>query len=95
MRGSKAKYDLSMPDPGLPGALILILAVVVAVAVVWLVARGRRGGHRAGRGGAVHGMAREESLSYFRDYSEDAKAPGVREEDRGKPWGEGDSKPPG
>ncbi len=40
-------------------------------------------------------MAREESLSYFRDYSEDAKAPGVREEDRTKPWGEGESKPPG
>jgi hypothetical protein len=81
-------------DPGLPGALILILAVVVAVAIVWLLYRRRGGGHRAG-GGAVHGMAREETLSYFRDYSGDAKAPGVREEDRAEPWGEGESKPPG
>jgi hypothetical protein len=81
-------------DPVLPGALILIVAVVVAVAIVWFVDRRRRGGHRAGSG-AVHGMAREESLSYFRDYSGDAKAPGVREEDRAEPWGEGESKPPG
>jgi hypothetical protein len=81
-------------DPGLPGALILILAVVVAVAIVWLLDRRRRDGRRT-TGGALHGMAREESLSYFRDYSGDAKAPGVREEDRAEPWGEGESEPPG
>lgn len=77
-------------DPALPGALILIVAVVIAAVAVWLIDR-RRGGKR---GGALHGMGRDESLSYFRDYGDSASASGVREEDRAERWGEDDRSPP-
>jgi hypothetical protein len=80
-----------MPDPGLPGAIILVLAVFAAVAIVWFVDRRRRGS--SARASNLHGMSREDSLSYFRDQSATSSRPGVQEEDRIKPWGEDDAAP--
>lgn len=79
-------------DPALPGALIMIVAVVLALVAVWLIDRLRGGKGKAGT--TLHGMGKEESLSYFRDYGAGSRAPGVREEDRAERWGEGDGSPP-
>ena len=75
-----------LPDPGLPGAIILIAAVVVAGMAVWAVDRRRRRGRAASK---LHSMARDDSISYFRDLSANSSNPGIREEDRQGPWGEG------
>jgi hypothetical protein len=77
-----------VPDPGLLGALFVIGAF--ASAVVLLIWRERSGGRR--RGSGTHAMERDDSVSYFRDFSSSASAPGVREEDRAGRWGEDDPK---
>jgi hypothetical protein len=74
-----------MPDPGLPGAIILIIAVVAAIAIVWWVDRRRRG--QGPRPSGLHGMSRDDSMSYFRDPAATSSAPGVQEEDRQSRWG--------
>ena len=74
-----------MPDPGPVGALIVIAAFVAALAI--LLIRDRRGRRKSG---AMHDMGRDDSISYFRDFSSNTSAPGVQEEDRTGRWGEQD-----
>ena len=80
-----------MPDLAIPG-VFLLTAVIAAVVVGPLVIRRIRKGVRRSHYN-IHGMGRDDTVSYFRDFSGNAKAPGVREEDRTARWGEGDGGP--
>ena len=72
-------------DPVQSG-LILIVALMVAVAAVMLIARSR---HRQPNARPLHTMSKDDSVSYFRDFTSKDSAPGVQEEDTAERWGEG------
>ena len=77
-----------MPGPGLAGVIALVVAigVIAVVLVIWA----RRTPAPSRR---LHSMGREDSVSYFRDFSGKESAPGVREEDEKGRWGEGEAGP--